>query len=374
MGNEQSNTADSAEVNDPIRFGVVGIGAIGPSHAFAIDKAKGTELAALCSRRPDGAATLAKEYEVPYCATVEELLEQDIDAVALCTPSGLHLDIALQVIDAGKHLLVEKPLEISTERIDRIVAAAEKKGVKLAGVFQSRFKPVVQQLKILMDNGLLGKIYGGSAYIKRYRTQDYYDSGGWRGTWEIDGGGCLMNQGIHEVDLLTWFMGDVAEVIGVTETCGRQVEVETLALALVKYANGARGVLEASTVTYPDPSPYIEIFGARGTLAFSNSRVLRMELVDPTAEEERARQDLLEQRRQLEEKEAQKNKDIPPGTPVGSVDMGHMPAFEDFVRAIRQDREPLVNGPEARRSVELVTAVYESSKNGSAPIRLGEQK
>ncbi len=370
MSNEESKAGGSAAADRPLRFGVVGIGAIGPSHAFAINKVAATEVAALCSRRPDEAEPLAREYGVPYCGTVEELLEQDIDAVTLCTPSGLHLDIALQVLAAGKHLVVEKPLEISTERVDRIIAAAREKGVKLAGVFQSRFKPVVQQLKTLMDNGLLGDIYGGSAYMKRYRTQDYYDSGGWRGTWEIDGGGCLMNQGIHEVDLLAWFMGEVAEVIGVTETCGRQVEVETLALALVKYASGARGVIEASTVTYPDPSPYIEIFGSRGTLTFSNSRVLRMELVEPTPAEEAARQDLFEQRRQLEQKEAQENKNIAPGTPVGSVDMGHAPVFEDFARAVRQGGEPLVNGAEARRSVELVTAVYESSKNGSIPIQL----
>ena len=354
-----------------IRFGVIGIGAIGPSHVFAIDRAEGAELAGLCSRRPDVAAPLARDYGVFYCPSVEELLEQDVDAVSLCTPSGLHLDIALQVIEAGKHLVVEKPLEITTERADAIIAAAGANGVKLAGVFQSRFKPVVWQLKALMDGGLLGEIYSGSAYIKRYRPQEYYDSGGWRGTQEIDGGGCLINQGIHEVDLLSWFMGEATEVIAVTETCGREVEVETLALALVKFASGARGVIEATTLAYPDPSPYLEIFGSRGTLTFSNSRLLRLELIDPTPQEEAAREALFEQRRQLEEKEARENGEVAPGTAVGSVDMGHAPVFEDFVRALREDRQPLVDGLEARRSVALVAAVYESSANGSKPVSPG---
>ncbi|MFH1568493.1 MAG: Gfo/Idh/MocA family oxidoreductase, partial [Gemmatimonadota bacterium] len=353
-----------------LRFGVVGMGAIGPSHLYAIDHTQGAEVAAICSLPEEKVKTAAAERGVPYFTSVAEMVRAGgLDAATVCTPSGLHLEVALELIAAGLHVLVEKPLEVTVERIDRIVAAAAGRGVTLGAVFQSRHRPVVLRLKELVDDGLLGRIYSGSAYIKRYRTQEYYDSGGWRGTWKIDGGGCLMNQGIHLVDLLTWFCGDVDEVLGVADTVGRQVEVETLAVALLKFASGARGVIEGSTVAFPELPQYLEIYGERGTLTFSNSRIMRFDVIDPTPAEKAAREELYEMRRRLEEAEAHEQRQVAAGTPIPHVDMGHTPVFEDFAAAVRQGRAPAVDGVEARRAVAVINAIYESGRKNSAPVR-----
>jgi len=355
---------------DTIRIGIVGAGAIAPSHIVAIERAPGAELAAVCDVQPDRAAALAGKHGVRGVNRIRDMLEH-VDAVTLCTPSGFHLEPALEILQAGKHLLVEKPMEITSERVGQMISAARTSNVKLAGVFQSRFRPLVQQLKQLVADGLLGRIYSGSAYIKRYRTQEYYDSSNWRGTWEVDGGGCLMNQGIHLVDLLGWFCGDVSEVIAVTETVGREVEVETLALALLKFANGARGVIEATTLAYPELPQYLEIFGERGTLTFDTGKIRRMDLIDPTPSERIVREQLLQLCGPRKASEQPKRATAPPGTAVPVADMGHTPVVADFVAAIREDRPPLVDGREAKRSVELINAIYESGRTHSSPVCVG---
>ena len=358
---------------ESVRMGVIGLGAIGPSHIHAMKETAGCELGAICDVRAEVAAGVAAEQGVPYFGAISDMLAAGVvDAVSICTPSGLHLDAALEVIEAGKHLLVEKPLEITTDRADQIIAAAAARGVKLAAVYQSRHRSTVRRLRGLVDAGMLGEIYSGSAYLKRYRTQEYYDSGGWRGTWQIDGGGCLMNQGIHIIDLFAWFLGEVDEVIAMTDNVGRDVEVETLALSLVKFRSGARGVIEGSTLAYPELPQYLEIYGSRGTLTFDPRKVWRLDLIDPTPEEQAARQELLT--RAESEATAKQNEEPPPaGTPIPSVDMGHGPVIADFVEAIRADRPPEVDGAEARRAIEIITAIYESGRRNSAPVRLGSQ-
>ena len=354
---------------DKIRMGLIGPGTIAPSHAFAIDKTEATVLTAVCGRRAEQAAELAGQYGAAHYTDIAAMLDA-VDAITLCTPSGAHFEPALDIIAAGKHLLIEKPIEISTNRVDQIIAAAEAKGVVLAGVFQSRFAPIAQKLKALVDGGLLGEIYAGSAYIKRYRPQSYYDSGGWRGTWEIDGGGCLMNQGIHLTDLLLWFMGEPAEVVGTTESRGRDVEVDTLAMGLVRYQSGARGVIEATTLAYPELLEYVEIISERGTLTFNGSKLLRLDLIDPTPAEETVKEELFAISAELAAKREAIIAAAPPGTAVPTVDMGHTPVVADFAEAIRTGRNPLVDGPEGRRSVALITALYESSRKGSQPVKL----
>ena len=356
-----------------VRLGVVGAGAIGPSHVYAIEQTDGAELAAICDRDPERAARLAAAHGVPHFSSIAAMVaDVELDAVTIGTPSGFHLDSALEAIAAGKHVLVEKPLEIDTERVDRIIGAASEQGVKVAGVFQSRFRPVARRLKELVDEGLLGEIYSASAYTKRYRTQEYYDSGGWRGTWEVDGGGCLMNQGIHLVDLLLWFVGDVDRIIALTSSVGRDVEVETLALALVQFTCGARGVIEGSTVAYPELPQYLEIFGSRGTLTFNSHRLLRMDLISPTAAEQKARETLFADGEKFDRGHATARAAAAPGTPIPEVDMGHGPVVADFVDAIREDRLPLIHGLEARRSVEVITAIYESGRRGGESVLLGK--
>jgi UDP-N-acetyl-2-amino-2-deoxyglucuronate dehydrogenase len=355
---------------NPLRIGVIGAGAIGPSHAHSLQQVPQVKLVAVCDQREEAAAGLAKEYGVDSYTDLAEMLKV-VDAATLAIPSGLHLDPSIQVIEAGRHLLVEKPLEITTERIDRIIQASEKHPeVKVAGVFQTRFAPIVSKLKSLVDSGLLGEIYSASAYIKRYRTQEYYDSGGWRGTWKIDGGGCLMNQGIHLVDLLLWFCGDVSNVIAHTSSVGREIEVETQAIALLNFSSGARGVIEATTLAYPELTQFIEIYGSRGTLAFSNDKLIRMDILDPTSEESAAKEELIRIGDELEEERKKMMGEVDAGTAVPTVEMGHGPVIEDWAAAIREDRKPLVDGTEARRSVELITAIYESGKQNGKPVQL----
>jgi predicted dehydrogenase len=221
----------------------------------------------------------------------------------------------------------------------------------------------------LVDAGLLGQLYSGSAYIKRYRTQAYYDSGSWRGTWAVDGGGCLMNQGIHCVDQLLWFMGRVDHVIAATERIGRKVEVETLATALVRFSSGARGVIEATTLAYPEFPQRVEIIGERGSLAFTEDRLVHMELLAPTRAEAAARDEMLAER-EAGDARARRRLAAPAGTACPTVDMGHTPVLEDFVEAIRSGREPLVNGREARRALVTIAAIYASSCAHGKPVRV----
>ena len=351
---------------EKISIGVVGMGAIGPAHVFGIEHTPAAELMAVCDVRPEAAEEAGEIYDVPHFTSVEDMLDSDlVDAVTICTPSGWHLEPALLSIEAGKHVLLEKPMEITPERIDQIREAAGEAGVKLAGVFQSRFKPLVIIVKQLIDSGALGEIHTGSAYVRRYRDQEYYDSGKWRGTMAVDGGGCLMNQGIHLVDLFTWLLGETEEVRAVTAMVGRRVEVETLAFAIVTFASGVRGMIQGTTLYYPEYPDYIELLGSRGTISFTASRVLHLDLMDPTPREAELRDQLtaLSTVRRPATKSA-------PGTAVPSVDMGHTPVIADFVDAIRQDRKPLVDGWEGRRSVGVICAAYESSQNGGAPVRI----
>ncbi len=357
---------------DKVRFGLVGAGAIAASHITAITGTEGAELAAICEKNEQRIEQLKKEFSVPFFTDIEQMLSEGlVDAVDITTPSGMHLDPALKAIDAGVHVLVEKPMEITTERIDRMIKAAENSNVKLGCVFQARFKEFTTRTKNLLDRGILGDIYSGSAYCKLYRTQEYYDSGGWRGTWEIDGGGALMNQGIHTVDFLLWNMGNAEEVIAVTESRGRRnVEVETLALALLKFKNGAKGVLEGTTLAYPGLPEHVEIFGSRGTITFGVDEIYRFELIDPTPEEEKARDEILAAQKQAKAQSVKvKKEDV--GTVVTSADQGHTPVIGDFAEAIRTDRDPFIPGREARKSVELITSIYKSAGNNSQPVKLG---
>ena len=346
-----------------IRIGVVGAGAIGPSHMYSIDQVAGAKLSAICDIREEAARGAAEERDILAFTDVEDMVKSgSVDAVTIATPSGFHLESLLTALEHDIPVLVEKPIEITTDRIDRIIEAERTSKAFVAAVYQSRFRPLVLRMKALIDGGLIGEIYSGSVYIKRYRTQEYYDSGGWRGTWKVDGGGCLMNQGIHDIDLYQWFMGTPTRVAAVTATVGRSVEVETLALGLVQFASGTSGVIEATTLAYPEFAPFIEIFGSRGTVAFSHSRLIRMEIIDMSDEESAAKSELLAATEDHDERLRKKSR-AEAGTAVPNVDMGHTPVVEDFVGAIESGRPPLVTSTAAREAVALITAIYESGRN-----------
>ncbi len=236
-------------------FGIIGCGMIAEYHTKAINEIEGAEVLAAYSRNASNGAKIAGmaggQCQV-YDDLDQMLLHPGLDVVSICTPSGAHLEPAVQAARMGKHVVVEKPLEISLARCDAIIDACDQSGVRLCTIFPSRFSPANMRLKEALDTGRFGRVTLGDTYVKWWRSQDYYDSGGWRGTWDLDGGGALMNQAIHNVDLLCWLMGDVESIMAHTATLAHErIEVEDTAVACLKFRSGALGVIEAATSAYP---------------------------------------------------------------------------------------------------------------------------
>jgi len=232
-----------------MNFGLIGTGTIAHTHAQAIHLLPNATLAGSFSRNSDKNRKFSEQYNCKAYSSLDELLtDNHVDAVIICTPSGSHLDPGIKAMKHKKHVIIEKPLEITLERIDKLIETASQENVKLTCIFQSRFARASQELKKAIDQGRFGKITMADAIVKWYRTQEYYDSGAWRGTWELDGGGALMNQSIHAIDLLQWLVGDVESIKAFTATLGHErIEVEDTAAAVLKYKNGALGVIQGTT-------------------------------------------------------------------------------------------------------------------------------
>jgi predicted dehydrogenase len=340
-----------------IGFGIVGCGMIAQFHARAIAEIKGAKLVALFTSNVENAKKVAEIVggcEV-YTDYAQFLKHPGLHIVNICTPSGAHLDPAVKAAAAGKHVVVEKPLEITLARCDKIIAACEKYKVKLCTIFPSRFGAANLALKAAIDAGRFGKLTVGDAYVKWWRTQAYYDNGGWRGTWKLDGGGAYMNQAIHNVDLLQWFMGDVAAVTGFTGTLAHErIEVEDTGVAALKFRNGALGVIEATTSVFPGLLKKTEIHGTQGTVIVEQDDILKWHF------EKETKKDVA-----LREKFAAKI-----GGGGGASDpkaisfAGHRDQLKDFVKAVQTGSTPLVDGAEGRKSVEIILAIYKSSESG----------
>jgi UDP-N-acetyl-2-amino-2-deoxyglucuronate dehydrogenase len=327
-----------------VRFGIVGCGVVSQLHAEALKACPITELVAVADVDRERAGRFAVEHGVPrvYTDFRELLAERKVDAVCVCTPSGMHGDIVLAAAEARKHVLCEKPLEIRAERMTAMIEACRRAGVKLGAVYQRRALPLAEQVKRAIDRGELGKLVLCDASLKYYRHQAYYDSAGWRGTWAMDGGGALMNQGVHGVDMIQWLAGGVVSVFGKASALARRIEVEDTAVAVVRYQNGALGVIEAATTVYPERNTRFEIHGERGTIVFDDSGLLEWCVQGSEA--------------------APGTVDTPSISGVGSY--GHYRFVEDMAQAIVEDRQPLVPGEEARKAVDITLAIYESSQTG----------
>jgi len=333
-------------------FGIIGIGNISEFHAKCIQQIERCELIAVCSRSEEKAA---KEYNVPFYTNFIELINRDdINVVSICTPSGMHLEPALAAAQAGKHVIVEKPIEITLERADQIINTCKKSNVKLAVIFQNRFGEAVQRLRKAVQEGQVGKLILGDAYIKWHRTQEYYDSGGWRGTLKGDGGGALINQSIHTIDLLQWIMGPVKSVYGKVGTLTHRIEGEDLGLALLTFENGAMGMIEGSTSIYPGFHERLEIHGEKGTVVLESGRIKTWKI---------------EGKEDGKEKKSENAKTGGASDPMAISIEGHLAQYRDYIDAIYEDREPLVNGIEGRKALEIVLAIYRSSREGK-PIHL----
>ncbi len=340
----------------PIGFGIVGAGMISRFHAKALVDVRGGTLVACADTALGRAAALAKEFGCRGYDTVEALLaDPAVEAVTIGTPSGAHMEPAVAAARAGKHVIVEKPLEITLKKCDAIINACEKAGVKLAAIFPSRFHDASKLLKQAVDAGRFGRLTLGDAYVKWYRTQQYYDSGAWRGTWALDGGGALMNQAIHTVDLLSWLMGDVVEVQAYTATLAHQrIEVEDVAVATLRFANGALGVIEATTAAFPGYLKRIELHGSEGSAVLEEEDIKHWDF----AKKLRSDATVL---RQMAGRTATGGGAADPSA-IGHH--GHTMQLQDFIDAIRKDRSPAVDGAQGRRSVEIILAIYKAAQTG----------
>ncbi|MFK7693991.1 Gfo/Idh/MocA family protein [Paenibacillus sp. HJGM_3] len=322
-----------------VRFAVVGCGGISFSHFKGIADAEEAELAAVCDVSPERAAEYAAKHGARAYTSYAELLAQpDVDVVCLCTPSGMHAEQTIEAARAGKHVVCEKPLAIRLEDIDRMIDACQRHNVKLATIFPRRMSPASRFVKQLLDDGRLGRLSLCSGYVKFYRDQAYYDSAGWRGTWAMDGGGAMMNQGIHTIDLLQWFAGPVALLKGFARNVLRDIEVEDTAVTALQFKSGALGSIEATTTAYRQPDHRIVLHGDKGTIVLTGDEITQLDIAG--------------------EKVA-----IPEFPPFQVVPDGHGVQIRDMAQAILEGRSPIVTGEDGRHSLEIILGTYESQRS-----------
>ena len=342
-------------------FGIIGCGMISDFHARAIDDVRGAKLVACYDTIPAAADRLAESTGCKAYSDLKKMLaEEAVEVVTIGTPSGAHMEPAIAAARAGKHVIVEKPLEITLRRCDRIIDECRKAGVVLSAVFPSRYHDSSMEMKRAIDQGRFGRLTVGDAYVKWYRTQAYYDSGAWRGTWELDGGGALMNQAIHSVDLLVWLMGPVAEIRAQFGLLDHQrIAVEDTAVATLRFANGALGVIEASTAIYPGLLKRIEIHGSEGSAMMEEEDIVKWEFAKKKVKDEAIKAKMARQ--------------ISGGggaaDPAAIGHHGHARQFQEVLKAINKGTNPSIDGPEGRRSVEVILGIYKAAETGRA-VRL----
>ncbi len=343
-----------------INFGIVGTGMIADFHAKAIAAVPGTRLIGVYSRSPEKAAEFARRHETVAVGSLEEFIAlPGLDAACITTPSGSHAEVAVPLLQAGKHLICEKPLDVTLEKVDSIIEASRASGRNLAAVFQMRFGEGAGRLKRAIEQERFGRLTLASCYIKWWRSQEYYDQGAWRGTKALDGGGVLFNQGIHGLDLLQWLVGMPAEVQARIDTLAHErIEVEDTAVALLKYPSGALGVIEASTATWPGFSTRIEISGDKGSAVLEDGKIVFWKFAQEQDEDQAI----------LAECGAAKLGSGASDPKAISIE-GHRLQIEDLANSIREGRAPLIKGEDARNAVRLILAIYEAAEKG-LPVKL----
>lgn len=347
-----------------MKFGIIGAGMIGQFHAKAITAMEGGELHSVFDLRQESADKLAEEYGAEGYSDIESFLaDPELEIVTVGTPSGAHLEPSLAALNAGKHVICEKPLEITTERIDQLIEAAEKNGKTLAAVLNRRFHPGMDAFKKAADQGRFGLLTNASAYVKWYRDQAYYDSAGWRGTWALDGGGALMNQSIHTVDALLYLAGPVKSVQANTACLAHErIEVEDIVVAIVEFESGARGVIECSTCTWSkDGHPArVQLSGTEGSVFLADEAFEIWDFMEEKPEDAEI------QSKFMKGQEA----GLGANDPKAINFYQHQRNFEEVVKAIAEGREPSTSSAEARKSVALIEAIYESAQNDGKKIEL----
>ncbi len=345
---------------EKVRFGIIGTGGIAAIHAAALQDAANAELVAVYDQVPERARQFAEKYHVRAIADFENFLaDKSIEAVTIATPTGIHARVAVPAALAGKHILCEKPLDVTTGKADEIIAAAQNSGVILSSIFQSRFGENVALIKQAIDQGRFGRIVLASAQCKWFRSQEYYDSATWRGTWELDGGGALMNQSIHTVDLLLYLNGDVEEVSAITGCLSHSnIEVEDNAVAIFKFKNGSLGTLEGSTSCAPGFPRRVEISGSHGSVVLEDTRIIRWQFSEELPGDEAIRQNC-----GLDSQHAGGGH----GEPLAISSAGHRMQIEELSEAIPSGKKEVrLSGLEGRRAVHLICSIYEAARTGKS--------
>lgn len=328
-------------------FGIIGCGAISNMHAGAIKAIENAELIACTDVNEKSLADFSKKYDItPYNDFNDMLNDTKVDTVCVCTPSGLHKKFCVEAAKAGKHIVVEKPMALTTKDCDEIIKACDENNVKLEVISQNRFKDAFKLVKSLVEEGKLGRVVSADIYMKYYRSPEYYGASNWKGTWVMDGGGALMNQGIHGVDILLFIMGNVKSVFGYARTLARDIEVEDTAAAVVEFENGALGVIQGTTSVTPGYPRKMEINGTKGSITLIDGDITTWDIEGSEMPEFKATL-------------GQSHND-----PMAFNADGHILQITDLINAVETDTEPYVSHREGRRPVELITAIYESSKTG----------
>ncbi len=324
-----------------LKIGIAGLGNIAATHARAIKSLPNAELHSVFSRSEQNLSNFRKLFDVPAFSQINQFLAQpDLDAVAICTPTGTHLDLGRKAAGAGKHLIIEKPIEITVEKGKELIQICEEHNVKLAVIYQNRFSDEVQKLKTALDSDKIGTPLFIRGAVKWYRDQKYYSESSWRGTFALDGGGAVINQSIHTIDLIQWLFGDVVEVFAATATLTHTgMEAEDNAAAVLKFKNGALGVFEASTSITPAQPRIIEVNGEKGTAILKGNHFL---ICDGSS-------DNLDQK--AESAGAQ--------SPLAGLGYeNHRRQYKQIADAILTNSEPSVNGYESLKSLAIVEAIY----------------
>jgi len=343
--------------NDQVGFAIVGTGMIAGVHAQAIGEVAGADLVAVVSRNAERGANFAGRHGATMVVeSVEALADcDDVHVVAVTTPSGGHLEPTLAAINAGKHVVVEKPLEISVARVDRMLKAAVDRNGRIMPIFQQRLSAGAQKVKAAVEAGRFGRMTLASCYVKWFRDADYYASSDWKGTQAMDGGGALMNQGIHGVDLLQWLVGLPVEVSArTTRRLHESIEVEDTAVAQLRFPDGALGTIEASTAAWPGWALRIELCGEKGSVRLEDGVITAWEFADSRPGDERV---------------LGGNSELGSGAsnPSGISIEGHVRQVRAMVAAFRSGKAPEIDGPEGRGAVALIEAIYQSAAAGGAP-------
>ncbi len=333
--------------NSKLQIALIGAGAVASHHIKALKQVHEVELACICGPEAAKVQALAEPFKLPWTDSNQKVfVNPEIDIVDIAVPSGLHAELGIAAARAGKHVIIEKPIDVTLEKADALIETCRSCGVTLSVISQYRFLDPMLKLYEIIQSGKLGSLIEGDAYIKWFRTQAYYDSATWRGTWALDGGGPFINQGIHFIDLLLSVMGPATNVFAKTKTVAHEIEVEDMGMAIVEFKSGAFGVIQASTAMFPGLPAKLDIHGTKGTVSVLGEKLGFMH---------------------IEGEEPFQAKEVNTGGAASPMAIDLTPfvrQFRDIVTAIREKRDPVVSGAVARRSLQLILAIYESARLG----------